>query len=301
MMGAGPITSGKADIRRRPRRRAGFALPLIACALALGSAPAAYADATTGGTSAADAQTAPPAATAPQPNSLGRRTLKRGMRGDDVRTLQAWLKDLGYSVKVNGRFDRRTEKAVRKFQADYGVRVMGTVGPATLKALKAAHGASASYRAAGDSDWVFPIRPISRVAPPSYWSPDQGVDIPPFAGFCGSQTPLVAVTDGTIVQLGIPGFGSQSPILKVARGPLAGRYIYYGHSQPALVKVGDQVKTGQTIAQIGCGIVGQSQAPHLEIGISVKGGPPCCPDFGETAPFIQNLMLNLYRKARAAA
>jgi peptidoglycan hydrolase-like protein with peptidoglycan-binding domain len=295
----GPIASGNADIRSSARRRAGFALPLIACALALGAAPAAHADATTGGTSASDAQ-APPPASAPQPNTLGRRTLKRGMRGDDVRTLQAWLKDLGYSVTVNGRFDRRTQTVVRKFQADYGVRVMGTVGPATLKALKAAHGASASYRAAGDADWVFPIRPISRVAPPSYWSPDQGVDIPPYAGFCGSQTPLVAVTDGTIVQIGIGGFGSQSPIMKVARGPLAGRYIYYGHSQPALVKVGDRVKAGQTIAQIGCGIVGQSETPHLEIGISVKGGPPCCPDFGETAPFIQNLMLSLYRKARAA-
>jgi murein DD-endopeptidase MepM/ murein hydrolase activator NlpD len=301
MMGAGPITSGKADIRRGARRRAGFALPLLACALALGAAPAAHADATTGGTSASDAQTAPPpATTAPQPNTLGRRTLKRGMRGDDVRTLQAWLKDLGYSVKVNGRFDRRTEKAVRKFQGDYGVRVMGTVGPLTVKALKSAHGASANYRAAGDTDWVFPIRPISRVAPPSYWSPDQGVDIPPYAGYCGSQTPLVAVTDGTIVQIGIGGFGSQSPILKVARGPLAGRYIYYGHSQPTVVKVGDQVKTGQTISHIGCGIVGQSEAPHVEIGISAKSGPPCCPDFGETAPFMQDLMLNLYRKARAA-
>jgi peptidoglycan hydrolase-like protein with peptidoglycan-binding domain len=300
MMGAGPITSGKADIRRGARGRAGFALPLIACAFALGAAPVAHADATTGGTSASDAQAAPPSPPAPQPNTLGRRTLKRGMRGDDVRTLQAWLKDLGYSVKVNGRFDRRTEKAVRKFQGDSGVRVVGTVGPPTLKALKSAQGAGASYRSAGGTDWVFPIRPISRVAPPSYWSPDQGIDIPPYSGFCGSQTPLVAVTDGTIVQIGIGGFGSQSPIMKVARGPLAGRYIYYGHSQPAMVKVGDKVTTGQTIAQIGCGIVGQSETPHLEIGISAKGGPPCCPGFGETAPFMQDLMLSLYRKARAA-
>jgi peptidoglycan hydrolase-like protein with peptidoglycan-binding domain len=296
MMGAGPITSVKADIRRHAR----LALPLLACTLALGAAPAASADSTTGGTAAAEAQAPPPTSTPTPQNTLGRRTLKRGMRGDDVRTLQSWLQELGYSVRVNGRFDRRTERVVRRFQADYGVRVMGTVGPATLRALMSARGVSASYRAAGDSDWVFPIRPIGRVAPPSYWSPDQGIDIPPYAGYCGSQLPLVAVTDGTIVQLGIDGFGSQSPILKVARGPLAGRYVYYGHSQPALVKVGDRVTTGQTIAQVGCGRVGISDTPHLEIGISVKGGPPCCPDFGETAPFIQQLMLNLYRKARAA-
>src|SRR5438445_12732113 len=98
MMGAGPITSVKADIRRSARRRARFALPLVACALALGAAPAARADGTTGGTAAGDAQAAPPPATAQQPNAFGRRTLKRRMRGDDVRTPQAWLQGPNYSA-----------------------------------------------------------------------------------------------------------------------------------------------------------------------------------------------------------
>jgi N-acetylmuramoyl-L-alanine amidase len=56
--------------------------------------------------------------------------------GDDVIALQQRLLELGFKVgRVDGRFGRRTELAVREFQRNVGIPPDGTCGPATLKAL----------------------------------------------------------------------------------------------------------------------------------------------------------------------
>lgn len=229
------------------------------------------------------------------------RVLRFGVRGNDVRTLQAWLSDVGYRVPVTGDFGPLTEAAVKHFQAAQHLVVDGVVGPITAAALLAAvdqkgQGGSGSGSGA-PSGWVFPLRPVGQVMTPSSWTLDQGVDISSQGAACGSKMVEVAMTSGTIVQEGISGFGPYAPIIKVDSGTYAGRYIYYGHAAPALVHVGAHVTAGQPIADVGCGKVGYSTGPHLEIGISAPGGPPCCPSMDQTSHQMYSIVLALYKQA----
>lgn len=73
--------------------------------------------------------------------SLGGRILRNGCEGQDVKTLQSWLIQLGYSCGkwgASGDFDDSTELAVEKFQREHGCSVDGEVGPETIGALEKA-------------------------------------------------------------------------------------------------------------------------------------------------------------------
>jgi murein DD-endopeptidase MepM/ murein hydrolase activator NlpD len=160
-----------------------------------------------------------------------------------------------------------------------------------------------------DRGWVFPLYPLSHVAATSWWSLDQGVDLGGNASQCGPHLLELAVASGTIKQEGLDGFGGEAPVLLIDSGPDVGRYVYYGHASPALVAVGTHVSAGQPIAEVGCGNIGISSAPHLEIGMlpSQATNPQDLPGVGQTSHETLANLKSAYRtamsasKARAAA
>jgi len=240
------------------------------------------------------------------------RTLRKGQHGNDIAILQSWLSDVGLTVPATGYFGTQTWAAVARFQLiNHLAPPSGAVGARTAVTLQAAVQRKArSGLTAGNSGLtagstgltpaaglVFPLKPLSAVLAPKTWTLDQGIDISTVANACGTQVVEVAMAAGTIVQEGISGFGPDAPVLKVSGGPYDGRYIYYGHAAPALVPVGATVTAGQPIAELGCGDVGISSGPHIEIGVNAPGGPVCCPGYQETSPALYDVILGLYKQA----
>ncbi len=67
-----------------------------------------------------------------------KKVLRRGCRGKSVESLQKKLKELGYTIDVDGAYGPGTARVVKQFQKDTeGLKVDGMAGPNTLKALNA--------------------------------------------------------------------------------------------------------------------------------------------------------------------
>jgi peptidoglycan hydrolase-like protein with peptidoglycan-binding domain len=67
---------------------------------------------------------------------LGSRTLRQGMSGPDVRTLQTDLSHAGFRTPSVGTFGPVTERNVKGFERRYHLKVNGTVDAVFLKAMK---------------------------------------------------------------------------------------------------------------------------------------------------------------------
>lgn len=74
------------------------------------------------------------------------KTIRKGNYGESVKTCQTILQKLGYDLGicgVDGDFGQATEKAVKAFQKDHGLKVDGVVGEKTWGALLSAENSPA--------------------------------------------------------------------------------------------------------------------------------------------------------------
>jgi peptidoglycan hydrolase-like protein with peptidoglycan-binding domain len=62
--------------------------------------------------------------------------IKQGSRGDEVRTVQDKLKQLGFAIDTDGIFGAKTHAAVITLQTVFGYDIDGDVGPATQKLIE---------------------------------------------------------------------------------------------------------------------------------------------------------------------
>jgi peptidoglycan hydrolase-like protein with peptidoglycan-binding domain len=67
---------------------------------------------------------------------FGHRTLRKGMHGSDVKTLQRYLTRVGHRTDADGEFGRGTRRSVKGFERDEGRRANGVVSRSDARLLK---------------------------------------------------------------------------------------------------------------------------------------------------------------------
>ncbi len=236
----------------------------VAVAVLLAAAPAFAGDG--GGLSPDDATSTKKTPTGTNPTTqspaafpagFGRRTLRRGARGADVRYLQSLLGRLGFRTGVDGMFGSGTQTKVRAWERSVHGLVDGRVPPGQAREmLRRAGTATQSQPAqpqqtqtAPAGEYVFPIRgahnygtSINRFGPIS-GRDHKGQDV---LSACGVR--LVAAHAGRVSTVDSGGdTGNYLVIQSTDRTDM----VYMHMRSAALVREGQTVTAGQLVGYVG--------------------------------------------------
>jgi murein DD-endopeptidase MepM/ murein hydrolase activator NlpD len=186
---------------------------------------------------------------------LGTRSLRSGMRGWDVASLQFRLALHGFpSGTFDGDFGPRTDAAVRRYQRWAGLTSDGEVGPSTTLSL-----ARPPARSLVSIASPIPV-PATDGFGPRGARMHTGLDYPAPTG-----TPVVAARTGVVtVARWLSGYGNT-----VAIRHKLGTSTLYAHLSAILVRPGQRVAVGQPVGRVGA--TGAATGPHLHFELRVRG------------------------------
>ncbi len=125
--------------------------------------------------------------------AFGTRTLKMGMQGPDVQTLQRDLTSLGWFTRATGRFNYWTGSHVKAFQKQDNLSADGVVGPLTYAKLKIAM-SKVEERTADEASTLTPAGTVS-TAPAALPADDSGG-----AGFVPANTEATAPVEAATLE-----------------------------------------------------------------------------------------------------
>jgi murein DD-endopeptidase MepM/ murein hydrolase activator NlpD len=254
----------------------GCALGALIAVVVLVAAVPAFAGTSAGGTTdAPSSDPAPADQTQPStprstPSGFGRRTLRRGSRGADVRYLQSLLGRLGQRTGVDGVFGRGTESSVRAWERSVNGLVDGRVTPGQANEMRRRAAAGSQLAPQTDtqpqpaptttSGYVFPVRgphtfgtSINRFGAPRSGHSHQGQDI-----MANTGLPIVSVTAGKVASVGYNGGAGN---YAVVWGDDRRDYAYYHMVSSAVVSKGQRVSAGTVLGRVGC--TGSCSGSHL--------------------------------------
>ncbi|MBG1266365.1 M23 family metallopeptidase [Nostoc sp. WHI] len=150
----------------------------------------------------------------------------------------------------------------------YRYRTYGIIGLISLTAVLSTNTSALTQLARDSSIGQIPISASNLIWPTQGFISQgfrkyqhEGIDI---AGASG--TPIVAVASGTVVKVGWDDWGLGNA---VTIKHLDGSITVYGHNRRLLVSKGQQVISGQIIAEMGS--TGNSTAPHLHFEVHPNG------------------------------
>ncbi|MGH2957127.1 MAG: M23 family metallopeptidase [Solirubrobacterales bacterium] len=226
------------------RRRVGWSL---LAALLLSIAPAGV------------ALTDPPTGFAAK-KKFGKRVLKAGMRGKDVRVLQRSLTRLELRTSVDGRFGKVTRRNVRALERRQGwLPVNGRVSRKEAKRIKRLV-RSGRGAATGASGYIFPVAdphsfggPEARFGAPRSGHAHQGQDI-----FASCGTPIYAAHAGNVKTSSYQG---SAGYYLVVDGLDGSNTVYMHMKKASWAAFGTLLYPGQQIGKVGA--TGNASGCHL--------------------------------------